>query len=85
MYKKYITLISLVFLALSVSVAEADKAPTAAKPASEQAAPVASLPASMTDEALASYITGRLKQALVNDDYKVEQLCDDTGCSVVVH
>lgn len=40
--------------------------------------------AGMSDEELASYITGRLKPLLKDEGYEVRQSCDATGCSVVV-
>lgn len=36
------------------------------------------------DEALASLISGRLKQALNDENIEILQHCDDAGCAVVV-
>ena len=80
MTKVYIVLIFITFFATCASAAHADQAQISSHPVREQAVDTSS----MNDEALASYITGRLKQALKNDDYKVEQYCDNSGCSVVV-
>jgi hypothetical protein len=41
-------------------------------------------PAAMSDEALASYISGRLRLLLEGDGYGITQECNSTGCSVVV-
>ena len=81
MYNRYITFISLVFLAIAAPSALADQPQISAPATRAEAAP----PVFMSDEALASYITGRLQQALKDDDYKVEQTCNETGCSIVVH
>ncbi len=46
--------------------------------------PPAAPPADMSDEALASYITGRLAPLLQDEGYKIAQSCDATGCAIVV-
>lgn len=38
----------------------------------------------MSDAALASYISGRLKQVLADEPYRIPKSCDDEGCTVVV-
>ena len=48
------------------------------------AAPSVAAEVQYSDEALASYISGRLKLALKSGDYKITQYCDDSGCAVVV-
>lgn len=73
MLNKSIALILLVFMAMPLT-ASADQPP----------APSAKTLATMSDEALASYISGRLNQALKGQDYSVTNSCDDSGCSVVV-
>lgn len=75
--KNYIIYLFLfTFLIIGASVAQADQVQIAVNNVSEQA--------DLSDEALASYITGRLKLALKNEDTRVEQFCDASGCSVVV-
>lgn len=71
MQNKYIALFLGSFLMLSASVAAAEQLPVAA-------------PATMSDEALASYITGRLKLVLTDEGRTVDQHCDASGCAVVV-
>ncbi len=68
-----IILVLLVIFSVSAGIARAENTPAAAP-----------VPANMSDEALASYISGRLKLMLNDQDYKVSQACDETGCSVVV-
>lgn len=77
MLNKSIVLISLVFLALGCVPAQADEAMSAPETAQ-------TVPTSMDDEALASYITGRLSAILKDEGYDVSQNCDTSGCSVVV-
>jgi len=80
----YITLISIAFLTLSASAGYADDSAAAAvtvqKTGDEKIVPTAG----MSDEALASYISGRLAPLLKDSGYAVSQNCDQTGCSVVV-
>lgn len=45
---------------------------------------VSAVPAQMSDEALASYISGRLNAGLKEQGYTVSRTCDNSGCSVVV-
>ncbi len=80
MQNKHIILISLIFLAINAVPAQADRAPVSVVPAQEKAA----VPANMSDEALASYISGRLMPLLQDQGYKVSQACDSSGCAVVV-
>ncbi|MBI3442048.1 MAG: hypothetical protein HY052_09670 [Proteobacteria bacterium] len=80
MRTKYIYLMLCVFLIGGGSGARADQVHVAVN---DVRAPVAGT-ASFSDEALASYIGGRLRQALKTEDDSVEQYCDATGCSVVV-
>jgi hypothetical protein len=73
---KRIILALLVFLTTGAISAQAETAPAQQK---------AQLPpANMNDEALASYITGRLTPLLKDTAYQVSQNCDSSGCSVVV-
>jgi hypothetical protein len=76
MLNKYIILISLAFLAFASVPALADDS---AAPQKKEV-----VPANMSDEALASYISGRLAPLLKDDGYEVSQNCDASGCSVVV-
>jgi hypothetical protein len=76
MRNKCSLLILLAFLVVGVPAARADQPQVVASAAAN--------PAPMDDAALASYVTGRLKQALKDEDDKVEQSCDASGCSVVV-
>jgi hypothetical protein len=71
MQNKYITFILLAFLMMGATIAAAGQ-------------PQVSVPAVMSDDALASYISGRLKQALKDGDHSVDQYCDASGCAVVV-
>jgi len=80
MLNKNIILISLVFLALSIAPALADDADVTSETVQKSEA----LPANMSDEALASYISGRLNALLKDEGYDISQDCDTTGCSVVV-
>ncbi|MFH1157578.1 MAG: hypothetical protein V1721_01645 [Pseudomonadota bacterium] len=80
MDKKHIILILLTFLYCGASTAQAGDVPATASESQEKSA----LPAHMSDEALASYISGRLSLLLKDEGYKVSQSCDATGCSVVV-
>lgn len=72
MPRKYIISIALIFLTLGIASAQAEPVPAVIAPSA------------MSDEALASYISGRLNQALKGEDHAVSQYCDATGCSVVV-
>lgn len=63
----------MIFLAVPFSTVQADNVPKAAASA-----------ATLGDEALASYISGRLKLALKDDADVIKQYCDDSGCAVVV-
>jgi hypothetical protein len=79
-------LISLLFLSF-VSPAMAGEAPLQpAVPADQPLikAEKATPPANMSDEALASYITGRLAPLLKDTGYAISQKCDSSGCAVVV-
>jgi hypothetical protein len=80
MQNKIIILILIAFFGFQVVSAQAEKAPASATPATEKA----TVPANMSDEALASYISGRLTPLLQDQGYKVSQACDASGCSVVV-
>ena len=54
-------------------------------PAQAESAPKQTdIPANMNDEALASYISGRLAPLLKDTGYQVSQNCDASGCAVVV-
>jgi hypothetical protein len=70
---KCILLALLAFLTIGSLSAQAESAP-------EQTA----VPANMNDEALASYISGRLAPLLKDAGYQVRQNCDSSGCAVVV-
>ena len=75
MRNKIIFLILMAFLAGDITVVQA---------ASTDQSPDTP-PANMTDAALASYISGRLKSVLKDTGYVVSQDCDDSsGCAVVV-
>ena len=76
MQNKLIILALLAFLMTGPISAQAETAPAQQK--AEQ------LPANMNDEALASYITGRLTPLLKDTAYQVSQNCDASGCAVVV-
>lgn len=65
---KRIIFIALIFLLLGAPVAQADQIRTAP----------------LGDAALASYISGRLKPALSDEGYTIDQYCDASGCAVVV-
>jgi hypothetical protein len=80
MQNKYIALFLFVFLAFGITVAQAGQPQVVIKTTHEQTASAAT----MDEAALASYITGRLKQALKDEDYTVDQSCDASGCAVVV-
>lgn len=68
--------ILLIFLTTGAISAQAEIAPAQQK--------TEALPANMSDEALASYISGRLAPLLKDSGYQVSQNCDASGCSVVV-
>jgi len=74
MQNKFIYLFLAFFLPVAMSLARADQAPVAVPDAH----------ARLSDEALASYISGRLKLALKDEGSRIEQYCDASGCSVVV-
>ena len=76
MQNKIIILISFIFSVSSLSVAMAADA--------RDSQSVTASVTTMGDEALASYISGRLKLALKDDAAVVEQYCDASGCAVVV-
>ena len=76
MQNKNIILFSFVLLTSSALFARAETVPAQQK----TTAP----PANMSDEALASYITGRLTPLLKDTGYQVSQNCDSSGCAVVV-
>ncbi|MCK5659305.1 MAG: hypothetical protein KAH96_05475 [Alphaproteobacteria bacterium] len=80
MKKKYIILIFLAFLSFGASLAQAEGVPAVDSESQEKLAP----PANISDEALTSYISGRLNLLLKDENYKVSKYCDATGCSVVV-
>ncbi len=80
MKKRRIILILLAFLAVNVGAAQAKDIPAATSKTQENFTP----PVNMSDEALASYISGRLNLLLKDENYKVSKYCDATGCSVVV-
>ena len=76
MQNKHIILALLTFLTTCTISAQAGTVPVQQK---------AELPpVNMSDEALASYITGRLAPLLKDGGYLVSQNCDSSGCSVVV-
>ncbi len=77
MQNKRIILTLLALLVLAPVMAKAGTAPASTQQA-------ATPPANMSDEALASYISGRLAPLLKESTYQVSQNCDDSGCSVVV-
>lgn len=77
MQNKIIVLISFIFLMGTLPVAQAGASRITVNDTQNQAA-------ALDDEALASYITGRLKLALKNDTATVEQYCDQSGCAIVV-
>ena len=81
MHNKRIILSLLIFLTTGAVTVRAENAPAAPKPAAES---IVVPPANMNDEALASYISGRLAPLLRNNGYKVSQNCDASGCSVLV-
>ena len=78
MKKKQIILILFVFLAVNVSAAQAENIPATTFKAPENFIP----PVNMNDEALASYISGRLN--LILEDSKISPYCDAADSSVVV-
>jgi len=78
--KKYIILILLAFLSFDAGAALAEDVSAVTSESQEKVA----LPANISDEALASYISGRLNLLLKDENYKVSKYCDETGCSVVV-
>ena len=80
MKKRQIILILLAFLAVNVGTAQAEGVPAVDSESQEKLAP----PANISDEALTSYISGRLNLLLKDENYKVSKYCDATGCSVVV-
>ena len=80
MKKRQIILILLAFLAVNVGTAQAEDIPATISKTQENFTP----PANMNDEALASYISGRLNLLLKDENYKVSKYCGATGCSVVV-
>jgi hypothetical protein len=80
MQNKYSAFILLAFLAGGISAAQAGQPQSAAH---RTQAPAAG-PATLDDAALASFITGRLKQAFKDEDDRVDQNCDSTDCAVVV-
>ena len=78
MKKRQIILILLAFLAANVSTAQAENIPAATSKTQENFTP----PANMSDEALASYISGRLN--LLLEDSKISPYYNAADGSVVV-
>ena len=78
MEKKQIILILLAFLAVNIGTAQAEDIPPATSKTQENFIP----PANMNDEALASYISGRL--SLLLEDFKISPYCNAADSSVVV-
>ena len=73
-------LVLLVFLTVMPLSAQAESA----APASNSSTEKTTVPANMSDDALASYISGRLAPLLKDAGYQVSQNCDSSGCSVIV-
>lgn len=80
MLNKYIALFLLSFLVVAAPASADNAVVTAAAKQEKEIIP----PADMGDEALASYISGRLNSLLKDGTREVLQSCDETGCSVVV-
>ena len=80
MKKRQIILILLAFLAVNVGTAQAENIPAAMSKTQENFTP----PTNMSDEALASYISGRLNLLLKDENYKISQYCDAADGSVIV-
>ena len=78
MKKKQSILILLAFLAVNVGAAQAEDIPAATSKTQENFTP----PANMNNEALTSYISGRL--SLLLEDYKISPYCNAADGSVVV-
>ncbi len=78
MKKKQIILILFAFLAVNVGKAQAEDIPAAMSKTQKNFTP----PVNMSDEALASYISGRMN--LLLEDSKISQYCDAADSSVVV-
>jgi hypothetical protein len=76
MKTKHIAFILLSFIILSVLPARADEIMV-------QGVRIMP-PAGMNDAALASYISGRLKEALGEENYNVSDTCDAESCTVSV-
>ncbi|MCK4945052.1 MAG: hypothetical protein KAS59_02195 [Alphaproteobacteria bacterium] len=78
MKKRQIILILLAFLAVNVGTAQAEDIPATISKTQKNFTP----PANMSDEALASYISGRLN--LLLEDSKISQYCNAADGSVVI-